>query len=295
MLQHAREIAPSVSWEILGLVKRSGGMCVKELSAKLKMSYMGVKQHCDDLKKRGYLDTWRRAKKTGRPEKIYRPAEKLDLVLPNWSSELTTSLLSLVAQAYGETVPERLLYGFLQQKVERWNGKIKGKTLVERATELAKLRNTDGWMCEILDDAEGLRLVDHHSPLADVARLYPALPELEIRVLSRIFGHTLQRRANGPHVEFLIGLPETPLAAVVPVEAPAEPKPKDTTARSRAATKKAAAPKPAKEAAPATAPSPKLVPVPAPDPAPAELLELELAATTAPAPPPRQRQDLFDM
>ena len=30
-------------------------MCVNELSAVLKMSYMGVKQHCDDLKRRGYV------------------------------------------------------------------------------------------------------------------------------------------------------------------------------------------------------------------------------------------------
>lgn len=284
MLQHAREIAPSVSWEILGLVKRSGGMCVKELSAKLKMSYMGVKQHCDDLKKRGYLDTWRRAKKTGRPEKIYRPAEKLDLVLPNWSSELTTSLLALVAQAYGDTVPERLLYSFLQQKVERWNGKLKGKTSLDRANELAKLRNTDGWMCEVLDDAEGLRLVDHHSPLAEVARLYPALPELEVRVLSRIFGHTLLRRVNGNHVEFVIDQPEPLAPATAPAPASAVPtpeEPKATTARSRATSKKSAStPKPAKPATPEPT---------------GDLLELELVAASAPTPPPRQRDDLFDM
>jgi predicted ArsR family transcriptional regulator len=222
MLQHAREIAPSVSWEILALVKRSGGMCVKELSAKLKMSYMGVKQHCDDLKRRGYVDTWRRAKKTGRPEKIYRPAEKLDLVLPNWSSELCLGLLSLVAQAYGDTVPERLLYSFLQQKVERWNGKLKGKKPSERAHELAKLRVADGWMCEVIDDAAGLRIVDHHSPLAEVVRLYPSVADMEVRVLSRIFGQTLQRRADGCHVEFII-------IAAEPAAAPPPPPPADET------------------------------------------------------------------
>lgn len=218
MLQLAREIAPSVSWEILSLVKRNGGMCVKELSAKLKMSYMGVKQHCDDLKRRGYLDTWRRPKRTGRPEKIYRPAEKLDLVLPNWSSELCLGLLGLVAQAYGDTVPDRLLYSFLQQKVERWNGKLKSKKPAERAQELAKLRNADGWMCEVIDDAEGLRLVDHHSPLAEVARLYPSLADMEVRVLSRIFGHTLLRRTNEHRVEFIISQPDQP-----PVPAPEPP------------------------------------------------------------------------
>jgi predicted ArsR family transcriptional regulator len=282
MLQHAREIAPSVSWEILGLVKRSGGMCVKELSAKLKMSYMGVKQHCDDLKRRGYLDTWRRPKKTGRPEKIYRPAEKLDLVLPNWGSELSLGLLALVAQHYGETVPERLLYGFLQQKVERWNSKLKAKKLADRAQELAKLRNADGWMCEVFDDAEGLRLVDHHTPLAEVARLYPALPELELRVLSRVFGHTLVRRTNGTHVEFVISQPETAAAPTTPPPVlPEETKPAVTRRTAKAE-------KPAKAAAPAPAPTPITPPQ-------REMLDLELIGSSSGTSHRRHRDDLFEL
>jgi predicted ArsR family transcriptional regulator len=278
MLQHAREIAPSVSWEILGLVKRSGGMCVKELSAKLKMSYMGVKQHCDDLKRRGYVDTWRRAKKTGRPEKIYRPAEKLDLVLPNWGSELCLGLLSLVAQAYGETVPERLLYGFLQQKVERWNGKLKAKKPSERAHELAKLRNTDGWMCEVLDDEAGLRLVDHHSPLAEVSRLYPSLAEMEVRVLSRIFGHTLQRRADGCHVEFVIFQPEA---------APAPPPPPPVAELEPEATPRHV---PTPTARPTKVKSPKTA-KPAPQ---REGMDLQLAGSQGPS-RSGHREDLFDL
>ncbi len=252
MLQYAREIAPSVSWEILNLVKRNGGMCVKELSAKLKMSYMGVKQHCDDLKRRGYLDTWRRPKKTGRPEKIYRPAEKLDLVLPNWSSELCLGLLSLAAQAYGDTVPDRLLYGFLQQKVERWNAKLKAKKPAERAAELAKLRNADGWMCEVIDDADGLRLVDHHSPMAEVARLYPSLADMEVRVLSRVFGHTLQRRVNGHHVEFVISEPEAAPKPPAPEPPPADELEEPSPPRAHVAARpRSRAGKAARAAAPA--------------------------------------------
>jgi predicted ArsR family transcriptional regulator len=241
---------------------------------------MGVKQHCDDLKKRGYVDTWRRAKKTGRPEKIYRPAEKLDLVLPNWSSELCLGLLSLVAQAYGETVPERLLYSFLQQKVERWNGKLKAKKPAERAHELAKLRNSDGWMCEVFDDAEGLRLVDHHSPLAEVARLYPSLADMEVRVLSRIFGHTLQRRADGSHVEFIIVAPEAPPAPPAPPpadEADVEPSPRHSVPRVSKSTK------PPKSARPPKSES-----------EPRDGLDLELIGTQAPARSHHQA-DLFEL
>lgn len=256
MLHNGREIAPSVSWDILLHVKRSGGMSVNELAGALKMSYMGVKQHCDDLKKRGYVDTWRRPKQTGRPEKIYRPTEKLDVVLPNWGGELCLGLLSLVSQAYGETVPERLLYGFLQQKVEQWNARMKGKSHKERAVELVKLRSNDGWICQCLDDAGGLRIVDHHSPLAEVARLFPAVWDLEVRVLSRIFGHTLQRRVNGSHVEFVI-------IEGVPQEEPAvtsKPATSSKAGKASRSKKAEATPPPTPESEPEPAPGPASMP-----------------------------------
>lgn len=232
MLQHAREIAPSVSWEILVRVKRSGGMSVNELAAELRMSYMGVKQHCDDLRKQGYVDTWRRPKGTGRPEKIYRPAPKLDSVLTNWGSELCMGVLAHAAQAYGESAPDRLLYSYLQQKADRWAVKLKGKTLRDRAAELVKFRNADGWMSELAVDEHGIRLLDHHSPLAEVARLYPNVWEMETRALTKILGIPLERTLSGNRSELRLISGEEPgvVAAVVPaasvaaqIEVPMEP------------------------------------------------------------------------
>ena len=66
------EIGRTQRLEILNSLKRSKGMSVNELVAKMKMSYMGIKQHCLTLQRDGYLDTWRRPQKMGRPEMVYR-------------------------------------------------------------------------------------------------------------------------------------------------------------------------------------------------------------------------------
>ncbi|MEY4482867.1 MAG: hypothetical protein RL693_319 [Verrucomicrobiota bacterium] len=190
----------------MGLLKRSRGMSVKELASALKMSYMGVKQHCDALKKNGYLDTWRRPKGTGRPEKIYRAAPKLDEVLPCWSNELSLGLLAQMAHSYGEAMPDRLLYGFLQQKVEGWGARIKGVTIKDRLQELVKHRNLDGWMSDFCDDELGVRIVDHHSPLNGVAKLYPNVWDLESRVLSTFLGCPVERKIDGTRMEFCLTL-----------------------------------------------------------------------------------------
>lgn len=203
MLQSAREIAPSVAWDILLRVKRSGGLSVNELCSQLKMSYMGVKQHCDALKRRGYLDTWRRPKPTGRPEKIYRAAEKLDTVLPQWSNELSLGLLNVVTQLNGETAAERLLHHYFLQKTERLMQKIKGTTLRQRAQELAKLRNAEGCLCTCeSDSATDVRLVEHHNPLSEVARLYPDVCGMETRMMATLLNARVRRAVGEWSVEF---------------------------------------------------------------------------------------------
>src|SRR5438552_14263485 len=66
------EIGRTQRLEIINSLKRSRGMSVNELVEKMKMSYMGIKQHCLTLERDGYLDTWRRPQKMGRPEMVYR-------------------------------------------------------------------------------------------------------------------------------------------------------------------------------------------------------------------------------
>jgi predicted ArsR family transcriptional regulator len=203
MLQNAREIAPSVAWDILLRIKRSGGLSVNELCAQLKMSYMGVKQHCDALKKRGYLDTWRRPKPTGRPEKIYRASDKLDTVLPQWGNELSLGLLNVVVQLNGETAAERLLHHYFLQKTERLLPKIKGTTLKLRAQEVAKLRSADGCLCTCESDSPAhVRLVEHHNPLSEIARLYPGVCEMETRMIAKFLDARVERVAGEWSVEF---------------------------------------------------------------------------------------------
>src|SRR5437868_9211055 len=66
------EIGRTQRLEILNSLKRTKGMSVNELVDKMGMSYMGIKQHCLTLQRDGYLDTWRRPQKMGRPEMVYR-------------------------------------------------------------------------------------------------------------------------------------------------------------------------------------------------------------------------------
>ena len=183
---------------VIGIIlhlKRSPGMSVKELCSVMGMSYMGVKQHCDDLDKKGFLDTWRRPKSAGRPEKVYRLTHKLDPLFPSVSGEMTEEILDMSERVFGETAPQKLLFTYFQEKADSLAPKMEGLSTVDRATLLAKIRAQEGCMsvCEVDEDGQGLSLVEYHCPFASLAVKYDIVRELECDMLERLLNCPVQR------------------------------------------------------------------------------------------------------
>src|ERR1043166_3875479 len=110
------EIGRTQRLEILNSLKRTKGMSVNELVTKMKMSYMGIKQHCLTLERDGYLDTWRRPQRMGRPEMVYRLTRRTHDLFPAASNQFTLELLQSIRDIYGPNAPEKLLYNAFKQK-----------------------------------------------------------------------------------------------------------------------------------------------------------------------------------
>ena len=195
MLNLLREMLHSPVLDIVQRLKHSTGMTVTELCTAMKMSYMGVKQHCVELEKTGFLDTWRRPKAAGRPEKLYRLTPKADVLFLNCGPSLTVDLLTTAERVYGESAPPKLLFTYFQSKTEAWSAKlVKATTLEERARLLARLRSADGCMSTCETDAQGrLVLVEHHRPLRDLAARYDMVDELECEMIERLMGCEVRR------------------------------------------------------------------------------------------------------
>jgi len=191
------EIGKSQRLKIVNRLKRTEGMSVGKLAEALGMSYMGVKQHCVELEERRYLDTFRRPKapgETGRPEMVYRLTRKAHELFPVSDNSLTMEVLLAAQSLYGAAAPEKLLFLAFQQETERYLARIKAETLPERVKWLARLRDSAGHMAEHEADADGLRIVEHHSPIATLQELYPALiGRLEQELFERILNAPVAR------------------------------------------------------------------------------------------------------
>ena len=200
-LKSIRDIAKPQHFAIIDLLKRSTGMTVAELGRALKMSYMGIKQHCVDLEKKGWLDTWRRPVGNGRPEKLYRLTDKGESLYPEGGNELTLEILHSIQEIYGPSAPEKLLFNYFTRRTAAYLKKIKGHSIAERATAFTKLRNLEGHCAEVEFDAQlGFRITEYHSPLKSIASVYPSVRRMEEQMFNRVLMTTVQRmeeRASG--------------------------------------------------------------------------------------------------
>jgi predicted ArsR family transcriptional regulator len=189
------EIGRTQRLEILNSLKRTRGLSVNELVEKMKMSYMGIKQHCLTLQRDGYLDTWRRPQKMGRPEMVYRLTRRSHDLFPSDSNGFTLELLRSAREIYGPNAPEKLLYNVFERKTAALKGKVKGETVADRAKWLARVRDNEGYMAQFITGEKegGPQILECHSPILNLIDRYPIIGRLEQDLFEEILGTRVRR------------------------------------------------------------------------------------------------------
>jgi predicted ArsR family transcriptional regulator len=190
------EIGRTQRLEIINSLKRTKGMSVNELVDKMKMSYMGIKQHCITLHRDGYLDTWRRPQKMGRPEMVYRLTRRSHDLFQADSNQFTLELLKAAQEIYGPNAPEKLLYSIFKKKTAALKAKAKGDTLADRAKWLAHVRDIDGYMAQFINDSKdgGPQILECHSPIMNLLDEYPIIGRFEQDMFETILGTRVRRQ-----------------------------------------------------------------------------------------------------
>ena len=190
-----RKLAKSQKYMILAEIKRSQGLSVSQLCERINLSYMGVKQHCVALEKDGYLDTWRRPKGMGRPEKAYRLTVTAQEFFPTEHTNFTGEILRSLSEVYGPAAPEKILYQIYQNLTVRIQARISGNTLEERARSFAGLRDQDGYMSEYYfnPDLQRHQIVEYNSPVLPIADQFNILVQLENSLIEKVLGVRVER------------------------------------------------------------------------------------------------------
>jgi predicted ArsR family transcriptional regulator len=189
------EIGRTQRLEIINSLKRTRGLSVNELVGKINMSYMGIKQHCITLHRDGYLDTWRRPQRMGRPEMVYRLTRRSHDLFQADSNQFTLDLLKAAQEIYGPNAPEKLLYNIFKKKTAALKAKAKGDSVAERAKWLAHVRDGEGYMSQFINNRDGgPRILECHSPIMNLLDNYPIIGRFEQDMFEAVLGTRVRRQ-----------------------------------------------------------------------------------------------------
>lgn len=191
-----QQIDRSARLRVINELKRTQGLGVSALAARLEMSYMGVKGVCLDLEKRGLLDTWRQPQKVGRPQMLYRLTERAHELFPSETNGFTLDLLEAAQRLYGVSAPEKLLLVMFQKQSEKYAARINGVSLEERVEQLTRVRDQEGCMAECVRDGTVWRLIEYHSPILDVLKSFPVVSRFEVEMFQRLLGVPVRRELS---------------------------------------------------------------------------------------------------
>jgi hypothetical protein len=182
---------------VLQELKLSGGLPASELSRRLEVSYMAVKQQCEELKKIGYLERSRVPRTVvGRPEIFYTLSAKADGLFPSAGVGFSIELLDATKALFGDSTPDKLLFQYFQKLGSKWQPVLaKSKSLVERATKLTSLREKEGGFVRCGYDPEtGFRIEEFHNPLQRIFERYPRAVAMELRMIEQLLATKVTRR-----------------------------------------------------------------------------------------------------
>ncbi|MDX2080887.1 MAG: winged helix-turn-helix transcriptional regulator [Terrimicrobiaceae bacterium] len=186
---------------VLREIKQSAGLTVTELSERIDLSYMGTKQHCLLLEKKGYLSSRNHHRGAGRPVLVYRLTSKGEALFEAPDNAVVVTLLRNAQTLFGPTAAGKLLFKLFQDKGDAY---LKGLPAdpAERLKKLAAIRAAEGSMSRV---DEGV-LVEFNNPLSGIFREYPEAAGLEENMIGRVLGRKVRRAesaSGGIRFEYL--------------------------------------------------------------------------------------------
>jgi predicted ArsR family transcriptional regulator len=187
---------------LMEILKRAGETDVASLSRQLGISGVAVRQHLAALERDGKIAQRSVRRPVGRPAKLYRLTEAADHSFPQASAKVALDLLAQLERMKGPEAIEKLLQARLRDLLKRYQERLKGvKSWSKKLRILAEIREAEGYFCDSepappSEAKGGLRLVEHHCPLSDLARQHPAVCRYELELFKRLLNEPDLRRID---------------------------------------------------------------------------------------------------
>lgn len=184
-----RKAQGSTRQSILQLLRRHGEMTALELSERLRVGAVGVRQHLALLERDGLVRICGLRRSIGRPSHLYTLTPGAEDRFPKGYDRLALELLAYINELGGESAVDEVLARRRAALVRELGPQLATKSRCEQVAALSAMLSEQGYMSEWEQEADGAFVIaEFNCPVDCVARLYPQLCTQEHQLYEELLG-----------------------------------------------------------------------------------------------------------
>jgi len=175
--------------EIVDRLKRADATA-PALATALGITEAAVRQHLDALEQNGLVER-RTLPPTGRgrPVSAWALTDLARELFPDRHGDLTVELLGALRTALGEDGLTRVIDERAAAQLKAYRKAVPARgSLRDRVDALAAVRTAEGYVAEVIEDDDGLLLVEHHCPICAAATACQNFCSSELQLFRDVLG-----------------------------------------------------------------------------------------------------------
>jgi predicted ArsR family transcriptional regulator len=182
--------------QILDILKRDGSATLEELAGSIGLSPVTIRAHLSVLERDDLIAFDEVRGKVGRPHFVYSLAVGAEHYFPSSYHLLAARFLASFKAVAGAQALEEVV----EQVADAWAGeragRLLGKDLEGRVSEVTKIRTEDGAMAEWERTEDGYLIRQYHCPVHRVAESHPEVCQAELEYVRRMLGVPVEREGS---------------------------------------------------------------------------------------------------
>ena len=191
------ELLSSAKADLLWLMKRHDRISIKEAVGKLDLSASTLRQHLSDLERDGFIKHRSERHGVGRPRKVYALRSKAERFFEQRDREVLSRLVRFLSREGDTEQLERFFERYGPELMESHGRDLRDASNERRRDIMEAYLSDRGYAPEVHLGDDGELIVDlYHCPFATVARESKAPCKMEIGLLEKAFGASVEKRRH---------------------------------------------------------------------------------------------------
>lgn len=177
-------------------LKREPGLTARELAVRLGVSLNAIRHHLKELEAADLLTHARAVRGVGAPVFVYQLSVAAEALFPRRYEQTLTELLDQLTLREGRAAAVSLLELHFERLAERLLAETAGHSPAERLAAVGRALADEGYMPEWEASSCCGTLTERNCAIRSVAARFPEVCQAEARLLERVIGGTVERKAH---------------------------------------------------------------------------------------------------